>query len=220
MIPGKNKTEKIVYFVRHGQSIANVTPVFQSEDSPLSDEGKKQAERIAHRASKINFETLISSPAARTRDTALFISKATGKTIEYSDLFVERKKPSSVSGKSHEDKDACIKFNNWEKTLYKSGVRIEDSENFDDLMVRADNAIKFLTERSERELLVVTHGFFLRTILAKVLLGDSLTPENFENFQWRSSMDNTGISAITYVTTDSGSRWRLWIYNDHAHLAE
>jgi broad specificity phosphatase PhoE len=41
-----SKVEKIVYFVRHAQSEDNVAPVFQSPNSPLNEEGKRQAERI------------------------------------------------------------------------------------------------------------------------------------------------------------------------------
>jgi broad specificity phosphatase PhoE len=35
--------QKIVYFVRHGESEGNVLSVFQSSDSPLSEKGRKQA---------------------------------------------------------------------------------------------------------------------------------------------------------------------------------
>lgn len=99
-------------------------------------------------------------------------------------------------------------------------MRVEDGENFDDLMARAKKAIDFLTFRAEPTLVVVTHGFFMRTILAKILLDDSMTPENFKNFQWRSLGDNTGISAIKYMRKGEDARWRSWIHNDHAHLAE
>ena len=50
---------KTVYFVRHGQSEDNVAPVFQSPDSPLNEKGKKQADSIAQRISKLSFDALI-----------------------------------------------------------------------------------------------------------------------------------------------------------------
>jgi probable phosphoglycerate mutase len=81
---------KIVYFVRHGQSVDNGLPVFQSINSPLSENGNNQAISIANRLSALQFESLISSPIQRAKETAAYISKKTGKKIEYSGLFVER----------------------------------------------------------------------------------------------------------------------------------
>jgi broad specificity phosphatase PhoE len=66
----KSKIKKTIYFVRHGQSEHNVSPVFQSPDSTLSEIGKKQAEAIAKRLSKLQFETLITSTFDRAKETA------------------------------------------------------------------------------------------------------------------------------------------------------
>ena len=89
----EKKIEKIIYFVRHGQSEDNAAPVFQSPNSPLSEKGEKQAKLIAERISKISFEALIVSPFERTKQTAEVISRETGAKAEYSDLFVENLKP-------------------------------------------------------------------------------------------------------------------------------
>ncbi len=210
--------EKIVYFVRHGQSMGNISPAFQPLDSPLSDVGKQQAERVAERISKISFETLLASPLSRTRETAEAITKMTGKQPEYVDLFVERIKPKKLEGKSYDDKEAQGLWKEWEKSLYTSGLHIEDGENFDDLILRVDQALSFLQNRLEKEIVVVTHGFFLRTIVARVILGETLTPESFRVFQSRVVMENTGISVLKYISTNDGPLWKLRIYNDHAHL--
>src|SRR3989338_8930696 len=79
MDKSKSKIEKIVYFVRHGQSADNVAPVFQSPDSPLNEKGQQQAESIAQRVSKLSFDALIASPFERAKQTAEAIAKATGK---------------------------------------------------------------------------------------------------------------------------------------------
>ena len=95
---------------------------------------------------------------------------------------------------------------------------MEDGENFDDIIKRADKALDFLEKRKEKKLVVVTHGFFLRAIIARVLLADSLTEGNFRNFQSRATMENAGLSAIKLSRGYRDFHWRLWIYNDHAHL--
>lgn len=212
--------EKIVYFVRHGQSEGNVSPVFQSIDSPLNELGRKQAERIAERISKLSFDALIASPLTRTTQTAEAITRATGKMPEYSELFVERVKPSRLVGKAYGDEEAEKLCSKWEKSLYTPEMRVEDSENYDDLVARADKALEFLKNRPEQTLVVVTHGYFMRVIVARVLLEDALTAAAFKSLQARIKMENTGLTVINYEDAYEGKAWRLWIYNDHAHLAD
>lgn len=216
-----SKIEKTVYFVRHGQSEGNVTPIFQGPDSPLSEKGWEQAESIAERVSKLSFEALIASPFRRAKETAETIAKATNTQPEYSELFVERIKPESLNGASHEDERAKTVCHEWVKSLHTSGMRVENGENFDDLLMRADKALEYLKNRPEKSLVVVTHGYFLRTMVARVLLGDFLSEGAFKRFHRMSSMENTGLTILRYQSTlGEESIWRLWIYNDHAHLAE
>jgi len=213
--------EKTVYFVRHGQSEDNVSPVFQSPDSPLSEKGRKQAENIANRVSKLSFDVVISSPLKRAKQTAEAITKFTGIKAEYSELFVERIKPTYVNGKPYTDVKANELWRDWQKSLYAPGMRVEDGENFDDLVIRTDRALNFLKNRPEQSLVVVTHGYFLRTIVIRVLLGDLLSGEAFENSQRAMLMENTGLTVLQYRDGfEEEARWRLWIYNDHTHLAE
>lgn len=216
--------EKTIYFVRHGESEANSRPVFQSIDSPLSETGKAQATLIAERAVNLSFDALISSPYPRAKDTAETIAKLTGKTPEYSDLFIERIKSSSVSNQPHTDKVANKLWTKWEESLFTSGMKVEDGENFDDLILRADRTLAYLTERPEQSILVVTHGFIMRVIIARVVLGELLTPDVFRSFIKNTKTENTGLSAIKFDANRDGSSkemrsaWRLWIFNDHAHL--
>lgn len=94
------QTKKTVYIVRHGQSVDNGSPVYQSYDSPLSDKGLRQASTLAERAKHIQFDAIISSPQIRAKQTAEAISLQSGKQIETSDLLIERFKPTSINGKS------------------------------------------------------------------------------------------------------------------------
>lgn len=195
-------------------------PVFQGPDSPLSEEGLRQADFIAERAAKIDFDALIASPLMRAKQTAEAIARATNRRIEFSDLFVERRKPSSIYGKPHTDEVASKTWNEWHETFFTGG-KVEDGENYEETVKRADDALDYLLNRPEQTLLVVTHGYFLRIIAARVLLGDALTPALLKRFQRLKSMENTGITVITHEPAfREDPCWRLWIYNDHAHLAE
>lgn len=213
------KIEKTVYLVRHGQSEGNVSPVFQATNSPLSEHGLRQAKEIAKRTSNLSFETLIASPLQRAKQTAEAISEETGKEIEFQELFVERVKPTAINGKPFTDKKADEIWRAWEKSLVTPGMRSEDGENYNDLVARADKALSFLGDRNEDSLVVVSHGYFLRTVVARVILGETLTGDTFKAFQKSVSMENTGLTVLQYYANfEEEAKWHLKIYNDHAHL--
>lgn len=216
-----SKQKKMVYFVRHGQSVDNASPVFQSIDSPLSEKGRSQAKNIAERLSSVHFETLIASPVQRAKETAQYIAESTGKDIVFSDLFVERIKPSEIDGKPWTDPEANKVWRAWEETLYTPSLRVSDGENYDDTIARVDRALAFLEDRTESTLAVVTHGYFLRAMVARVLLGDELTGPIMKRFQERASIENTAITVLNYRDAfEEDFAWRLWTLNDHSHFAE
>ncbi len=213
--------EKVVYLVRHGQSEANAAAVFQGLHSPLSEVGQHQAQKIAQRVQHLGCEALIASPLVRTKQTAEAITAITGLVPEYSDLFVERIKPARLNDTLHTDEAATLLWHQREESLSTPSARIEDGENFDDIVVRADNALTFLQNRSEKSLVVVTHGYFLKTIAARVMLGSSMTPEAFKHFQRHTHTQNTGLTVLKYKSGfEIPLSWHVWIYNDHAHLGD
>lgn len=212
---------KTVYFVRHGQSVDNAAPVFQAYDSPLSEKGRKQAEQLAERARHISFDSLVASPQKRAKETAQKIAAATDHKIEFSDLFIERFKPTSIDGKPWDDELANKTWREWEKSLVTPGLKIEDGENYDEILARAEKALRYLQERREQSIVVVSHGHFIRTIIARVLLGNAITPETLKNFYKLTSLENTAITVLHFKDAyEEEARWRLWSLNDHAHFAE
>ena len=215
----ESSLDKVVYFVRHGQSVDNAAPVFQALSSPLSPLGQEQAEDIATRVSEISFDTIIASPVLRAKQTSEIIAKKTNKIIKYSDLFIERIKPKSIDGKPFTDQLASQIWRQWETSLFTPGMRVEDGENYDDIVSRADKALAFLNNQPEQSMVVVTHGYFLRTMVARAILGNLLNGELFQKFQSSVGMENTGLTILKYKAAfEEDPCWRLWTYNDHAHL--
>ena len=105
--------------------------------------------------------------------------------------------------------------------MHISGSRISDGENYDDIIARADKALAYLEACSESTLTVVTHGYFLRAIVARVLLGDSLAGPIMKRFQERASIENTAITVLNFNDAyEKDFTWRLWTLNDHSHFAE
>lgn len=215
------KAQKTVYIVRHGQSVDNVLPVFQKSTSLLSEKGKCQAQQIAERLKYLDFEILVSSPLPRAKETAEAISSVSGKPIELSELFVERIKPSSTDGKPWTNSEAVKIFRDWEKSLVQTGLKVEDGENFEEIFHRADRALDYLLERSESNIVVISHGHFIRTLIARILIGDRVDGEIARRFYDLTSLENTAITVIQYREAfEESACWRVWTLNDHAHFAE
>lgn len=209
---------KKVYFVRHGESEGNVGPIRQTLATPLTQKGKSQAQAVAIRCTSFPIDTIISSSMNRAKETAHIILDKVNKPIEYSDLFVERRRSSEVLGKPKNDPIALKIENEIETNFRKSGWRYSDEENFDDLKNRALDALQHLAEKPEENILVITHGLFLRIVMACVVFGNDLTGDECDQFIRAFHMENTGITVIDYDEKEEGWTWRLWIWNDHAHL--
>lgn len=68
-----------LYFVRHGQTPANVKHQFAGvTDVPLDELGKRQAEQVAERFRHFEIDAIMSSPLQRAHYTAEQIGKITG----------------------------------------------------------------------------------------------------------------------------------------------
>jgi len=84
----------MIYFLRHGESKANVDGVFagQLDDSPLSDVGIEQAKVAARQLQSLQFDRIIASKLIRTRQTAEIVAEVIAfdpTKIEYDDRILE-----------------------------------------------------------------------------------------------------------------------------------
>ena len=211
---------KTVYFVRHGESEGNVALVFQSAESPLTENGLSQAKLIAERCARLPVDVVISSNMKRAAQTAETIAKEIGKQVEFSDLFVERRRPDEIRGKHVDDPEIAEIRQALSENYQIDGARYSNEENFGDLKDRAEHALEFLENRKEDNILVVTHGLFLRILIARVIFGRELTGREGARFVEKTATKNTGITVISDDSTKhrEDSPWKLLTWNDHAHL--
>ena len=219
---------KTVYFVRHGESEANAgNAIYHGEATPLTEKGREQARFIAKRCAKLGAEALIASTAVRAQQTASFIGEAIGLSIETNGLFTERKPPHELMGRSRDDEETKKVAHEWTLSFFQDGIKVGTGENFAELKKRALAGLAHLRERKEECILVVSHGFFLHMLIALVLLGESLTSEEFNRVGPAVWMDNTGLTRLEYreqvFPRRDGKRredWILRVWNDHAHLGQ
>jgi broad specificity phosphatase PhoE len=209
---------KTIYFIRHGESEGNTGPVRQDGSSPLSELGHQQATFMADRCSKLPIDLLVASTMTRAQQTASIIGEKIGKEVISSNFFIERRRPSAQTGKPKENPEALAIDKEIWNNFGTAGYRHSDEENFEDLRDRARQALEFLASHPEENIAVVTHGFFMRIVMAYVVFRERLTGKDCELFMRTFHMENTGLTIIKYAGPDKEPPWWVWTWNDHAHL--
>lgn len=211
--------KKRIYFVRHGESEGNVGNLRGHPDHPLTERGRRQAQFIAERCVTLPIEAMVVSTMLRAQDTASYIAEKLRLVPSYSDLLVEVQGPSEFRGMARDFPGAEAyeqeRHAHFEDPLW----RFSDAENFEDVKARALAALDLLAARDEEHILVVTHGFFMRFIIACVVAGRDLTAKEGLDFIRTFHMENTGLSVLGYDASKQPKPWWLWVWNDHAHLA-
>lgn len=207
---------KKIYFVRHGEAEGNALRISQDIHTPLTEKGHEQAMVVARRVATLGVEKIYTSHMIRAIQTGQYIAEALTIESLQSELFGEWMTPESVRGKS---------FDSHEYRVWKDGLkenhtnrewRFEDAENFSDLEKRLHEAVALLEKDEASSILVVSHGKFLRMLLAFILLGKRLTPEIHLQVEGTARINNTGLTVFE-VTDD---QWSLVTWNDHAHFAD
>ena len=213
--------KKTIYLIRHGESEGNISETGNMDHSPLSDNGRKQAEFLTKRCAGLSVKAVITSPLERSMETGQIIASSLGITTESSDLFAERRKPSAAFGQVIESPDQQKIWRSVWDHFHIPGFRHSDEENFEDLKIRAQKALEYLASRSEETILAVTHGIFLKVIAALVVIGPELDGRECRRFMSVMEIENTGLSVIKYDSEERFGRfWILSTWNDRAHLGE
>lgn len=205
-----------VYLVRHGETNNNSRRVHQDGSAELSEVGIRQAKELSKRFQNIQIDKIISSPFERAKKTAEIISLSKNIDIEFSDLFVERKRPSEIENQPADDESVLSIKNELDKNYNDTSWHYSDEENAEDIKNRALKALKFLENQREESVLVVTHGLIMRTILGVMIFGQDMTPKESKKLQNFLHNTNTGITVCEF----SEQTWKLVTWNDFAHLGE
>ena len=212
---------KKIYFVRHGESEGNVGTVLQDGLSPLTTKGRKQAELVANRLKNVRIDKILASPQTRAKTTAEIINNVLKIEIEFSDLLKERKWPSTVVGKPKDDLETRMVEQQINSNLHNLDWRHSDEENFLDLKKRALKVLKHVDAIQEENILLVSHGIFLRMFTAIILLGPELTSHEWWKFFINTVTNNTGVTVFSeFKFREEAPHWQLISWNDHAHLSE
>ncbi|MAZ30386.1 hypothetical protein CL655_03865 [bacterium] len=211
---------KNIYLVRHGETFSNIENKWQGEDEVLSPHGEIQAENLGLRLANLDIDVLFSSTMKRALQTSSFISKHTGLKVLETDLLREEKIPSSLIGVSYANEpDNGIReyLLQMRANADDKSWRYEDEENPTERIARAQDALHFLQQRPEQNVLAVSHGNFLKFMILSLLTHNlDLLPSQVFSMARCIKSANTGITVIR----ERDGEWQLLTWNDHAHFAE
>jgi probable phosphoglycerate mutase len=145
---------KHLYFVRHGESVANVQRTFAGQiDTPLTEKGREQAKAAGEAAKGQHFDLIVASPLIRAHETAEIIAREIGYPVEnivVNDIFKEHY-IGDLAGKS------------WD-TYDEFDPRITNMETYDELTDRAAKGLELLKSSPADTVLLVGHGTFARLL--------------------------------------------------------
>ncbi|KGL04770.1 histidine phosphatase family protein [Lactobacillus helveticus] len=198
------------YFVRHGQTTANVAGLKQGTINTkitfLTETGKKQAQTV-HKHFDISFaDRIVASPLQRTKDTADILNQSEHLPITYDKLLLEISY-GNWDGSKNADLEAKYPqvFDHVLNDVLPSYAPLAHGETFTHVIDRADHFMSVTAQRyPDEKIIVVTHGF---TIKAAVLaaLGRPDNPMVVEE------PDNLSITRITRKA--SSDNYYLRYYN-------
>lgn len=211
---------KTIYLVRHGETVGNQQNFHQFPETPLTDIGLFQAERLAHRFKKIEVEQILVSSYKRTQQTAKIIAQNIGLAPKTKKIFREYTWPKEILGKMYEDPQAKVVREQVIANQLDPTWHYSDEENLHEFNQRVQKAQRYLTAQSAEKTLVVSHGMFISTFIYYVV-SQHLTSLDLKSnlkamisFIRSTKSENCGISVVKYDKNE----WQLVTFNDHAHL--
>jgi broad specificity phosphatase PhoE len=214
----------IVYFTRHGESVANVadrTMQAEPEDADrLSERGREQAEGLGKRLQDEGIEAIVASPFGRAQETAQAIGDVLGLEhgtdedlceVRQSDAY--RAASPNYAGTGHVS---------W-MPQHPPEHAEPGAESFADIVGRVQRVQARLEARLfDERVLCVSHWGFLHFFLGATIFRDAFAPHHLPAL-YRISHINTGITLFHHRRHHliEGVRfdgWALQTWNDQAHL--
>ncbi|OHA59256.1 MAG: hypothetical protein A2589_03540 [Candidatus Vogelbacteria bacterium RIFOXYD1_FULL_46_19] len=211
---------KNIYLIRHGQSAENESGILSDGTAPLTAQGRQEATTVAARVQTLKPDTLMASHYLRAQQTAATISEATGLPVETYDFLFENRYPSWTIGKHHRAPDVL------ESALYihdqyvEEDFKQDDAESFAELKERGQKTLSLLAAHSGQNIVVVSHGLFIRFLVGLMIFGNEFTGREFKALIHGFNTKNTGVTWCLYDESFHAKPWRLMTWNDHEHLAE
>ena len=198
-----------LYFVRHGESAGNASRLHQNHAVELSDLGREHAAAYGKRFKDMQIDVIVASPYVRAKQTAEIISNDIGLPIRFSDLLVEVKRPTVIEGRRIDEPEVMEIKKMIEERYHDPDYRHSDEDTFALFSGRAREAKEYLNAIDAENILVVSHGDFIKMFLCVVLFGEKLEPWMYLQMRPLLEASHTGITHFK----KKGDEWFLSEWN-------
>lgn len=166
-----------ILFVRHGESSDDVDNQYGGwADFPLTQHGEDQVEARIDEIIDLagDFEIIYTSPLLRARKTAEILANGLALPVEVMEYVKERNTYGLLSGMRKSE--AAEKYPEQVEKIDK-GEYVDGSERYEDMAVRVRKSVEYLEKSGKKNLIVVTHGNYLKCLFAEVI-GKKMTKKD------------------------------------------
>ncbi|MGN0906512.1 MAG: histidine phosphatase family protein [Bullifex sp.] len=198
--------KKRLVFVRHGRQDSSRC----NADVKLSPEGILQAELLEKRLQGSSFDIMYTSTLLRAMETGYIINRSLSLDVARRDGLNEIDWGDIVGLNSEERIQRYSAFMK-ERLLRTSDLPFPGGESGEDAYRRALPVIKEMINSPHENILIVSHGGMIRSLIAG-LLGLPFK----DKLAFGSSLENTSLTEFLY-DSETGL-FTLEVLNDHAHL--
>lgn len=201
-----------IYLIRHGRQNSTCCNV----NVPLSEAGKEQATLLANRLEAYEIDGVYSSDLIRAVETATIIrehlEKKQGKKL-MSGIEKDLREADFGEMEGIENKEVKVIYKKFyeERKQLKQDMAYPKGECGQDVFDRAFPTLMKLTQIGCNNLVIVTHGGTIRSLLAGIL-GMSQARQPLLG----TSLENCSITSLIY--REKENRFYVEGFNDYAHL--
>lgn len=201
-----------IYFIRHGETLWNTLKIFQGRsDSPLTERGISQAEKLSEKLKDIEFTDFYSSPMGRTIQTTKIIMGDRKQEIKFIEEFKEISM-GDIEGipRSEFEEKYPKEFYDFFNNPVDYDPKVYHGENYYEVIERVkkglDKLLSYLND-SDR-VVVVTHGVTLKALFHVI------TKERMDVLGAAKVPQNTSVSIVKY----KDGKFNIEVFSDTSHL--
>lgn len=201
-----------IYFIRHGETLWNTLKIFQgSSDSPLTELGISQAEKLSKKLKDIEFTDFYSSPMGRTIQTTKIIMGDRKQKIKFIEEFKEISM-GDIEGvpRSEFEEKYPKEFYDFFNNPVDYDPKVYHGENYYEVIERVkkglDKLLSYLNVNDK--VVVVTHGVTLKALF------HIITKEKMDELGAAKVPQNTSISIVKY----ENGKFNIEVFSDTSHL--
>ncbi len=212
--PAAEAGEQEIILIRHGQSTANATGVWQGQlDYPLSEEGRRQAAAAGRALRGANIHGIYASPLLRAFETAGIVARETGfsdEVVPVPDL--TERGGGVLEGLTWEEQEARNPefVRKFLALPEEERWTVAGAETDEEILRRFERALSTIRSRhreTDGSLVIVSHGGIMRAFLRdlygpEVLPGHERAPNcSFTRLLWDPSEPHVPPQLIELAST-------------------